>query len=149
MIRIPCHVRKFYSGRHFCFVSFSLKFSHCFGFIEALIDTGSPFSVLSPIDAIKLKLPITTMRSGSPVSLAGFRFLNHQLGKVHLNFKTANSQYLSLDVPLGVLIPTKIDEKMLKDVQSIPSLIGNDFLEDQKFKLFFDPNAHSAFLEGE
>lgn len=147
MVRIPCHVRKFVSDRHFCFVPFSLRFSHCFGFVEALIDTGSPFTVLSSMDALRLKLPITTMRSGNPVSLAGFRFLNHPLGKVHLNFKTEEGQYFSLDIGMGVLIPTKIDKQTLQDVQHIPSLIGNDFLEDQKFTLNFDPSNKLAYLE--
>lgn len=147
MARVPCHVRKFIADRYFCFLPFTLRFSHFFGFIEALVDTGSPFTVLSPADALKLKLPITTMRSGSPVSLAGFRFLNHPLDKVHLNFKTEDAQYLSIEMKMGVLIPTKIDRQTLEDVKHIPSLIGNDFLEDQKLALIFDPSTKSAYLE--
>jgi hypothetical protein len=147
MARIPCHVMKFISDRFFCFVTFSVRFSHCFGFIKALVDTGSPFTVLSPLDALKLKLPITTMWTGSPVYLAGFCFLNHPLDKVRLNFKTENAQYLSIDMKLGVLIPTKMDRKTINSVKHIPSLIGNDFLEDQKLTLNFDPCAKSAYLE--
>jgi len=48
---------------------------------------------------------------------------------------------------MGVLIPTKIDKKTLRDVQHIPSLIGNDFLEDQGFTLIFNPSNKSAYLE--
>lgn len=147
MVVIPCHVRKFVSDRHFCFVPFTLRFAHCFGFVEALVDTGSPFTVLSPIDALKLKLPITTMRSGSPVFLAGFRFLCHQLPKTHINFKMDDGQYFGVDRAMGVLVPTKINPQTLKAVQHIPSLIGNDFLEDQKFTLVFNPSSNLAYLE--
>jgi hypothetical protein len=146
-VRIPCHVRKFVSGRYFCFVPFTIRFSHSFGFVEALVDTGSPFTVLSPIDALKLKLPIKTMRKGSPVALAGYRFLCHHLEKSHLNFKMENGQYFSVEMSMGVLIPTKMDKKTLQNVQHIPSIIGNDFLEDQKFTLTFNPSTKLAYLE--
>jgi hypothetical protein len=148
-VRIPCHVRKFVSGRLFCFLPFSLRFSHCFGFIEALVDTGSPFTVLSPTDALRLKLPITTMRTGSPVSLAGFRFLNHPLEKANLNFKKEDGQYYQVEMKIGVLVPTKTDKAALEAVKHIPSLIGNDFLEDHKLSLVFNPSAKVAFLNSE
>ena len=86
------------------------------------------------------------MRTGSTVSLAGFRFMNHPLEKARLNFKMEDGQYYPVDMRMGVLIPTKIDTPTLEAVQHIPSLIGNDFLEDQKFTLVFDPNAKLAFL---
>jgi hypothetical protein len=58
-----------------------------------------------------------------------------------------NGQYFSVNTSMGVLIPTKIDKKTLRDVQHIPSLIGNDFLEDQGFTLVFNPSNKSAYLE--
>jgi hypothetical protein len=124
-----------------------LRFSHFFGFIEALVDTGSPFTVLSTTDALKLKLPIKTMRKGSPVALAGFRFLCHQLPNSHLNFKMEDGQYFTVNTSMGVLVPTKMDKKTLRDIQHIPSLIGNDFLEDQGLALIFNPSAKIAYLE--
>ena len=87
------------------------------------------------------------MRKGNPVSLAGFRFLRHQLPNSHLNFKMEDGQYFSVNMSMGVLIPTKIDKKTLRDMQHIPSLIGNDFLEDQGFTLVFNPNKKLAYLE--
>jgi hypothetical protein len=48
---------------------------------------------------------------------------------------------------LGVLIPTKINKKVLQDVEPIPSIIGNDFLEDQKLTLVFNPSQKITFLE--
>jgi len=147
MARIPCHVRRFLSDRFFCFLPFSLRFSHFFGYVEALVDTGSPFTVISPTDALRLKLPITTMRTGSPIFLAGYRFLNCPIEKVHLNFKMEDGQYFSTDIKMGVLVPTKIDRKTLEDIKHIPSLIGNDFLEDQKLALSFNPSSRLAYLE--
>jgi len=146
MVRIPCHVRKFVGDRDMCFVLCSLKFNHIFGVTEVLVDTGSPFSVLSPTDAIKLNLPISTMHKGQTICLAGFKFINHPLGQVHLNFKCAEGQH-SVDMNMGVLVPTKISRAILKDVQSIPSIVGIDFLEDNKLIFYFDPSEKIAYLE--
>jgi len=150
LTRISCHARRFVRDRVFPFVSFSIRFSHFFGYVEALIDTGSPFTVLSTTDALKLKLPIASMRKGETVLLAGFRFLNVPIQNVRLMFRTENAKSLSIEIPrLGVLIPTKIDKQMLEDVKHIPSIIGNDFLEDHNFILYFNPSVRIAYLERE
>jgi len=50
---------------------------------------------------------------------------------------------------MGVLIPTKINRKVLEEVKHIPSIIGNDFLEEQKFALYYNPSGRIAYLERE
>jgi len=148
MVKIICHLRKFLRGRYFPFIPFLFKYSRFSGMIEALVDTGSPFTVLSTSDALKLKLPITKMRSGEPVSVAGFRFFNHQLNNVTLVFRTEDGKIFTLShLKVGVLIPTKIDKKTLEEVKHIPSIIGNDFLEEHRFALHYDPARKLAYLE--
>ena len=148
MVRIPCHVRKFVRERLFPFVPFTVRSPRFFGIIEALIDTGSPFTVLSTMDALKLKVPIKRMRRGESVSLAGFRFFNYPIKNPSIRFRTEDAKSLKIDLPkMGVLVPTKIDKKTLQDVKHIPSIIGNDFLEDQRFALYFNPTAKVAYLE--
>jgi len=116
--------------------------------VEALIDTGSPFTVLSPVDAMKMRLPIKSMRKGLGVSLAGFRFFKHNLKNASFTFKTADGGAISLQVQnLGVLVQTKINNKVLEDIKPIPSIIGNDFLEEHKLTLFFNPSQKIAYLE--
>jgi hypothetical protein len=116
--------------------------------VDALIDTGSPFTVLSTNDILRTRLPITKMQSGETVLLAGFRFFNHPIKNVTMFFRTTTREAKKVELPsIGSLIPTKIDEKILRDIKHIPSLIGNDFLEEQKFALYFNPSTKTAYLE--
>jgi hypothetical protein len=96
--------------------------------MDVLIDTGSPFTVLSIDDIMRTRLPITRMQSGETVSLAGFRFFNHPIKNVAMHFRTTTGEVKKIELSsVGSLIPTKIDKEILNDVKSIPSLIGNDF----------------------
>lgn len=148
MVRIPCHVRKFVRERFFPFVPLTVRLPRFFGYIEALIDTGSPFTVLSTTDALRLRVPIRKMRGRESVHLAGFHFFNCPLKNPSIRFRTEDAKSVKIDPPkIGVLIPTKISKKTLQDVKHIPSIMGNDFLEDQRFALYFDPTAKVAYLE--
>jgi len=40
----------------------------------AVVDTGSPYTTISPRDAFAFNLPLTNWQKGDLVSLAGFRF---------------------------------------------------------------------------
>ena len=149
MLKIRCHVRKFLRNRFFPFTTFMLKYSRYRGFLEALIDTGSPYTVVSTRDALRLGFPIKRMQSGESVSLAGFRFFNHPIRNVTLIFRTEEEESFSVSIPqMGILVPTKINRSTLNDrrLMAIPSIIGNDFLEDYGFSLYFNPGKKKAFL---
>lgn len=148
MPRIPCRSRRFYRKKIFPFASFVARSPRFFGVVEALVDTGSPFTVLSTVDALKMRMPIKKMRKGDSVSLAGFRFFRYHIKNASFTFKTQDDQPISFDVKdLGILVPTKIDKKTLKDIEPIPSIIGNDFLEDHNLALFFNPSQKITYLE--
>jgi len=68
--------------RPFPFVTFFLRAHHIAKPVDALIDTGSPFTVLSTNDIISTRLPLSKMQSGEIVSLAGFHFFNHPIKDV-------------------------------------------------------------------
>lgn len=136
------------SGRLFPFVTFLLRTPRIVTSIDALVDTGSPFTVLSTKDVMGTRLPITRMRSGGTVLLAGFRFFNHPIKNVIMNFRTDEKEIFEINLPsIGSLIPTKIHKKILDRVKSIPSIVGNDFLEEQRLSLYFNPYTRVAYLE--
>ncbi len=88
------------------------------------------------------------MRSGETVSLAGYRFFNHPIRDVTMNFRTETGELLKVNLPMiGSLIPTRLDQKTMDDVKHIPTIIGNDFLEEQKLALYFNPSARIVYLE--
>jgi len=71
MTHIPCTVRRFADG-YLPFVTFSILQPPLYVTIDALVDTGSPFTVLSPKDALSTRLPLSRMRSGPTIGLAGY-----------------------------------------------------------------------------
>jgi len=146
--RIRCSVRGFVGRKPFPFVTFFIRTLHVSKPVDALIDTGSPFTVLSTNDILSTRMPITRMQSGETVSLAGYRFFNHPIRDVTMNFRTESDELFKVNLPtIGSLVPTKIDKKTMDDVKHIPSIIGNDFLEDQKLALYFNPSARVVYLE--
>jgi len=94
------------------------------------------------------RLSIKTLQSGETVSLAGFRFFNHPIKDVTLNFKTEEGELLKINLPsIGALIPTKIDKNTLNEIIHIPSILGNVLLEEQKLALYFNPSTLVTYLE--
>ena len=148
MPKIHCSIRGLIGKRPFPFVTFFLRTPHISKPVDALIDTGSPFTVLSTNDILSTRMSITKMQSGETVLLAGFRFFNHPIRDVTINFKTESNELFKVNLPkIGALIPTRFDKKTMNEVKHIPSIIGNDFLEDQKLALYFNPSAQVAYFE--
>jgi len=146
--RIRCSIRPLFSRKPFPFVTFFIKTPHISKPVDALIDTGSPFTVLSTNDILSTRMPITKMQSGETVSLAGHHFFNHPIKNVTLNFRTESDELFKVNLPtIGSLIPTKIDKKTMDEVKAIPSIIGTGFLEDQKLALYFNPSAQTVYIE--
>lgn len=148
MPKISCYCKKFFEGRYFPFVSFVIRSNRLFGTVKALIDTGSPFTVLSPLDALRFRLPINSMRKGYSVKLAGFNFFKYPLNNTTFSFKTQCPKGKYFDVSdFGVLVPTKKGLMKNKFIMAIPSIIGINFLEEHGLSLFFDPKKKLCCLE--
>lgn len=130
------------------FISFFLRTSLISKPLIALIDTGSPFTVLSPSDILSSRMPISQMQSGQSVKVGGARFYNHQLGAAIMTFKTEKNEPFKADLlNIGALVPTKLDQKTRDEVKPIPSIIGMDFLQQQKLALYCNPIAKMIYLE--
>jgi len=94
------------------------------------------------------RLPIKAMQHGETVSLAGHHFFLNPIRNACLYFMTDEDKALKVEPSsLGALVPTKTDEKTLREIEIIPSIVGNDFLEDQGFSFTFNPGERVAFLE--
>jgi len=146
--KIPCTIRAIVGRRPFPFVTFFLRTTHISRFVDALVDTGSPYTVLSTNEVMSTRMPITKMRLGEIVSLAGFHFFNYPIKNVEMSFRTETDELFKVKLEsIGSLIPTKLNKKTLDEVKNIPSIIGNDFLESQKLALYFNPSKRIAYLE--
>jgi len=146
--RIRCSIRALFSRKPFPFVTFYVRTLHISKPVDALIDTGSPFTVLSTNDILSTRMAITKMQSGETVTLAGYRFFNHPIKDATMNFRTESDELFKVNLPtIGSLIPTRMDKRTMDEVKYIPSIIGNDFLENQKLALYFNPSARVVYLE--
>ena len=100
------------------------------------------------MDALRFKLPIRTMNKGTSVKLASFKFFKYPLNNMTFSFKTQCPLNVCYNVPdFGVLVPTKKGLQTDKYMMAIPSIIGNNFLEENGLSLFFDPKNRNCYLE--
>ncbi len=60
-----------------------------------------------------------------------------------------NRDYLILNTSLSALKTTKSSEQKIQIAQILPSILGLDFLEDQKLSLHVILNENIAYLEVE
>lgn len=148
MPKIPCSLRALVGERYFPFVTYFLSSPHINKPIDAIVDTGSPYTILSTNEILGTRMPIRTMQRGEMVSLAGFRLFRYPINNVTLKFKTETGELFTGKLSIiNALIPTKIDKNTLNDVKSIPNIVGHDFLEENKVSLYFNPSAKITYLE--
>jgi len=135
MPRIMCSVRKFTQDRLFPFVGFSVQATGVSMTVDALIDTGSPLTCLCLRDLAKTRLPISRMR-GETFTLAGHKFTRIHIKDAVISLSTETGEPLRVEMPsMNGLVPTKMDRDTIREVSEIPSLMGNDFLEDHRLSL--------------
>jgi len=82
------------------------------------------------------------------VALAGLRFFRYPINNVGMNFRTETGELFKTKLSnIAALVPTKLDKNTLKTVKNIPSIIGHDFLEENKIAFYFNPSAKITYLE--
>jgi hypothetical protein len=149
MPRIPCEVINLFSEALMPFVSVSIASKsppvRCRAL--ALIDTGSPFTGISPKEALKSRIRMKGAR-GKPFRLAGRKFGASPLSGATLSFRTEEGKAVTYEFDdMTAFIPTKTDTETLKEVQSIPTIIGTDFLETFGLVLHFEARSKLAHLD--
>ena len=88
------------------------------------------------------------MQTGDTLQLAGFKFYRYSLGSATLSFRTETGEiFKGTLAKFGALVPTKLDRKTLDEVKNIPSIIGHDFLEENKLGLYFNVSTKTAYIE--
>jgi len=140
-MRIPLKVCFFAGGlramAHFLVIS---EIPHIFTPIEAIVDTGSPTTILGIPDLKRARvsqIQLNRLESKKePMSYGG--------GKVQV--KTLKNAKLKFGEHYDCEMPISIPVEGNKDC-SQPTILGVDFMILNNFKLFFDPNKGEAYLE--
>lgn len=148
MPKIPCSLRTLLGKRYFPFVTYFLSSPRVSKAIDAIVDTGSPYTIISTNDVLGTRLPLHSMQKGETVHLAGFRFFRYPITNVSMSFRNeAGELFKGNMTSIGALVPTKLDKNTLEEVKSIPSIIGHDFMEENNMAIYFNPNTKVSYLE--
>jgi hypothetical protein len=133
------------------FVNILSRQPHSFGQIKAILDTGSPTTIISYLDALRLNVHVSSADTGEPI--AGFgkgHIPSKRIKKFTFALKSNKSQIKYLEMPVNVVDIITL-RNMHQDIQSntmrIPTIIGMDFLRASKLKLVVDLEQHKSFLE--
>ncbi len=122
-----------------------------FGRIEAVIDTGSPKTIISAGDAIKLNIPFTNLESTIPLTgLGKGRTPMLIMNKFMFSIRDSDGNPNNFEKPFLVADVPKLrkeGQEKLNNATRIPTLIGMDFLEFNGFDLFVSVNKNIAYLE--
>jgi len=150
-MRIPLLVRKKFDEL-MPFVILTIRSAYVRRIIPilAVVDTGSPWTALTPEDTLKLNIPIKSLHKAEKfvrVGFAGSSFWRCLLPDVTIYMKTDTGETAKFSLPsISVLLPMK---GKLQKFKGIPSVLGCNFITSEGFKLCFNPSKNVAFLEKE
>lgn len=140
-MRIPIEVEFFAGGlRPLTALCLKAETPKLFGFISAIIDTGSPRTILGGADVEKMRISQIQMQKlvgkEEEVNLGGVQMKTRVLPDAQLIFGN------NIRIKIPVLVPVKIIHGVPP-----PTILGVDFLSEGKLKFFFDPSNKEAYLE--
>jgi len=140
-MRLPLQVHLFAGGlramTRFLLIS---KEPHIFGSIEAIVDTGSPTTVLGSPDLKRMRV--------SQIQLQKLESRKEQIayGGGLVKTKILNGAQLKFGDYFECTMPIQIPVDEIKDCNQ-PTILGVDFMIQNKFKLVFDPIKKEAYFE--
>ena len=142
-MKIPIRVEYFAGGlRPLATVTLRSEIPHIFGFVNAIIDTGSPTTILGCADIQRMRLSQIQMQK----LIGEEKEVN--LGGAQIKTKILPEAELSIGGKAKVRISIQVPVKLIKGTPP-PTIIGVDFLLAGKLKFFFDPTKKEAYLETE
>ncbi|MBW2976639.1 retroviral-like aspartic protease family protein [Candidatus Woesearchaeota archaeon] len=104
-----------------------LRISH--HIVDFVIDTGSQDSFLSQKDVIKLQIPVSGKPTKGEVDFGGSRFKQVELPPFNVHLLNENQKAIMLKFSLTALKTTKSSEKKIQIAETLPSILGTDFLK--------------------
>lgn len=122
-----------------------------FGSFEAIVDTGSPRTILSAKDSIKLRVPFENYPQAE--ALSGFgkgNVCTIKIDKFLMVLRSIDGNSRNIEMPLivpNMPVLRKGDTNTFNHALTLPSLIGLNFLEMNKMKLVVDISKGIAYLE--
>jgi len=116
---------------------------------DVLFDTGSPFSLtLSQQDAYRMQISVKGLPKSRVISLGGLKYQSYVLKNKKLIMKDVEGKAIEFTIPeIHVLISTKKNSKSIQEANSMPSIIGLRFLEDNNLTLHINGKTKTGYIE--
>jgi hypothetical protein len=116
-----------------------------YGIVKFFVDTGSPKTFIGEQDALKLQIRFSRINFTERARMGGTSISIGEIkDDVHLYFKTEKEsihvQPVKFYVSKGMWTKKGI-------VSPNPSILGYDFLFENKFALYYSPSENKAYLE--
>lgn len=142
-MRIPVRVEFFAGGIRPMITTYIRSQEPKFvGVVNAIIDTGSPTTVLGAGDVQRMRLSQVQMKKltgiEKEINLGGAQIKTRVLPEVHLKIDGNNFNISNIQVPV----------KLVKGTPP-PTILGVDFLLQGRLKFFFYPDKKESYLETE
>ncbi|MBI2650751.1 hypothetical protein HYX04_05590 [Candidatus Woesearchaeota archaeon] len=118
--------------------------------VEFVIDTGSPESYIGQRDSTKLQIPVKDKKNEGIVAFGGSQYKKIILPPFNFYLLKQDKQkndYISLKVNLRALKTSKISEQKIQAADALPSILGLNFLREQKLSLHVVLTEDMAYLQ--
>ena len=141
-MKIPLKIYDFAGGlrsmAHFILMN---KEPHIFTSIRAIVDTGSPTTIIGPLDREKMRLSKVQLNKLTgkkiPINYGGSEVVTIELPEAKIKF-------IEKEFELPITIPIKNEMGATQ-----PSILGVDFMLKNKCKFIFNPSIEEAYFEME
>ncbi len=111
--------------------------------VKAIIDTGSPETIIGYEEAMALQIPFSNVATEKFINLGGSKYAASTFNRLTMIFKDEEEKAVQESINVCVLKPTSDKQKM----QGFSLLLGTDFLRERGYKLFCDMKNDLAYLE--
>jgi hypothetical protein len=142
MVKIPIEINQ---ERLVLVVVLHVEGARGFPFLRTslIVDTGAPFTLISSVDFKRLNLPISILNYRNHTKIGGCTVECSTMNRrTQLSLKDLDGKQVSFNFADFAFIKPR--DAM---TDTLPGLLGVDFLRVNKLRLFFSPTENIAYLE--
>jgi hypothetical protein len=147
-MKFPLYVKTFAEGlKPYAGVSANILNIH--GGFEAFIDTGSPWTTLSLKDAKRIMgrhIPRLSRNTPRHIKIAGETVNSYPIENVSYHLRNEDGESSTFNSPQIYLLKSTTSGRR-SAMDTLPSIIGMDFLIEHNLAIYFDPAHKKAYLE--
>jgi hypothetical protein len=149
-IEIPLAVYEEMGGdKPFLSMSIRKKPLRIHGFVRAFIDTGSPYTIFSEREGLRLQFPYRRIKPQENLGLGGGKIALHPCTRLKVGIRDLKNNLHEFEIDAYFSRSTRRDKRSIAESQSIPNILGVDFLKSIGFSFIYNAWERIALLAKE